>query len=491
VQLPPRVTTSLSLLHRTGTANYISQVPVDVPGGVDIVRGRNIVNGNDIYGPGVGISERPSLVMEDGSRGRTNAKYSYTDFELRLTDRVTDRLSASAALRAQGSNQEDPWAGEPTGDTTLNSSGLYAREAYAVADLSDRTPFGIKGLSAILGRQHTRIGQGLLYNNDLAPTDQIHGMFNIGPLQISGFIGSTNNQTFSGAVNPYLTTGAVRYLGMGSNANPVPNFFNAGDRALGSGAAVGFPNRFASGGVAGGFPDDNESLVRVGFNLFRIAGQPVGLGISRLFDGVQNQRGDSVDLTVPLFNRTVGVEYVRQGKYYNGTRTQGSPSAYNVTLPVLRTRILDLDASYGKAQDDFEYFVASSANPFARTYAEALFDRPMALGAPMINGTGVNGTPLYMAAKEAYDLRGTVRLPLPLLRRIPIDFRYMAARGSSTAGDNNGLSLGHLYSIGSTFNLSPGLDAEFKFGEYNPSSSKVGQDVYTIRYVRVGVNLGF
>jgi hypothetical protein len=392
-------------------------------------------------------------------------------------------LSASAALRAQGSNQEDPWAGEPTADTTLNSSGLYAREAYAVSDLSDRTPFGIKGLSAILGRQHTRIGQGLLYNNDLAPTDQIHGMFNVGPLQISGFIGSSNNQTFSGATNPYITTGAVRFLGLGSNAAPVPNFFNAGNRAVGSGAAVGFPSANASGP----FPDDNESLVRVGFNLFRIAGQPVGIGISRLFDGVENQRGDSLDLTVPLFNRTVGVEYVQQKKYYNGTKTNDNPSAYNVTLPVLRTRILDLDASYGKAQNDFEYFASSSANPFARTYAEALFDRPMALGAPMINGFGANGTPLYMAAKEAYDLRGTVRLPLPVLRRVPIDFRYMAARGSGTVGSNDGISLGHLYSVGTAFNLSPGLDAEFKFGEYNPA----GASVYTIRYVRVGVNLGF
>jgi len=269
---------------------------------------------------------------------------------------------------------------------------------------------------------------------------------------------------------------------MGSPANPVPGFFAPGSAAARSGAAVGFP----SGNASGPFPDDNESLVRVGFNLFRIAGQPVGVGISKLFDGVENQRGQGIDLTVPLFNRTVGVEYVQQKKYYSPTNTTGNPSAYNVTLPVLRSRILDLDASYGKAQDDFEYFVSSAANPFARTYAEALFDRQMALGAPMINGTTINGTPIYMAAKKAYDFRGTVRLPLPVLKRIPLDFRYMAARGSALAGSSKGLSLGHLYSVGTTFNLSPGLDAEFKFGEYNPPGPN-----YTIRYVRVGVNLGF
>jgi hypothetical protein len=140
-----------------------------------------------------------------------------------------------------------------------------------------------------------------------------------------------------------------------------------------------------------------------------------------------------------------------------------------------------------------KYFAASSANPFARTYAEALFDRPLALGAPLINGrffnTGakLNGAvPSYAAAKEAFDFTGTLRV----LKRLPLDFRYYRAYGSKIGGppggQENKLDLGSVYSIGSTFNVSPGLDLEFKYGHY-----AIPGPYPSIQYVRVGANVGF
>jgi hypothetical protein len=516
VVAPPRLTTSVSLLHDQGSASYIVQ---DGIGG----NGRTILNGDNSFTSNVPSGGSHNV---DNNRGFTAGKFGYTDFELRLTDRVTDRLSVNAAIRSLGDNQEDAWAGQSGSRATIfggnenipnyqyagsdGGAGVYVREANANVDLSSRSFLGAKGLNLIIGRQRTKVGQGLLYDNDLVPTDQMQAQFNIGPFQISGFLGGVNNNTAVGPYNPYLTSGAVRYFGMSGTSGAYFNGAGVVDpttglvtgsrsdlRRAGSGAVVGFPgapNNFGTGGNFGTPSDsngnatarylheDNESLVRVGFNLFRIAGNPVGIGLTSLRDGVSLQRGESVDLTIPLFNRTIGVEYVRQRQYANGVEAPGKPSAYNITLPVLRSRILDFDASYGKADDDFEYFIASSANPFARTYGEALFDRPVALGAPMINGTG--GSPSYMAAKKVYDFKGTLRL----LRRLPLDFRYYTAKGTKAdGGTGTSNDLGNVFSVGSTFNLSPGLDFEVKYGQYNPKLDNYP----TIKYIRFGANVGF
>jgi len=503
VVAPPRLTTSVSLLHSQGAASYIVQ---DGNGG----NGRVIMNGDNSFDE---VLNRPGIHGITSNSGFVGGKFGYTDFELRLTDRVTDRLSVNAAIRSLGDNQEDAWAGQSgsrstiPGDSSNNDipnylyagsdggAGVYVREANASVDLSSRSFLGAKGLNLIIGRQRTKIGQGLLYDNDLVPTDQMQAQFNIGPFQISGFLGGVNNNTAVGAYNPYLTSGAVRYMGLSGNSGA---YFNggvgSGNAARSeSGAIAGFPG--APNNFNGGVPqdaagnrtarflhEDNESLVRVGFNLFRIAGNPVGIGFTSLRDGVSLQRGEGVDLTIPLFNRTIGVEYVRQRQYANGVEAPGKPSAYNITLPVLRSRILDFDASYGKADDDFEYFIASSANPFARTLGEAIFDRPVALGAPLINATG--GAPSYMAAKKVYDFKGTLRL----IRRLPIDFRYYSAKGTKADGgtgtDND---LGNVFTVGSTFNLSPGLDFEVKYGQYNPKLDNFS----TLKYIRFGANVGF
>jgi hypothetical protein len=99
----------------------------------------------------------------------------------------------------------------------------------------------------------------------------------------------------------------------------------------------------------------------------------------------------------------------------------------------------------------------------------------------MINGSG--GAPSYMAAKKVYDFKGTLRL----IRRLPIDFRYYKAKGTEASDGVTDNDLGSVFSVGSTFNLSPGLDFEVKYGEYNPKLNNYP----TLKYIRFGANVGF
>ncbi|MBW3635392.1 MAG: hypothetical protein KY445_02860, partial [Armatimonadetes bacterium] len=330
-------------------------------------------------------------------------------------------------------------------------------------------------------------------------TDQLRLDFNLGPVALSGFIGTSNNVTGLGPIglDPYVTQGAVFFLNTGFAGN-------------GTNRAVGFP-QFGIGpdanGIGGLGPaadfnpfvaDDNETLYRASLNLFRLAGQPVNIGYSRLASGFRQQEGDSFDLTLPLFNRTVGFEYVRQRNdaagrdpedFNFGTGNGDRARAYIATVPVLRTSILDLNFAYGAASENFEYNVISAANPYARSYGQAIFDRPMALGAPLMfaDANGQNGG--FVAAKRTVDFNGTVRLPIGFLRRIPLDFRYYTAdSGRNVNGPGTGrVDLGRVTSIGTTFNVTPGLDLNIMGGNYSPDSDGLPE----VRYVRVGASVGF
>jgi hypothetical protein len=487
IAAPPRTVIAASFLHRRGYANYIS----DSGEGRRFLRAdlaNGLVGGNQFFGPGntanptVGtnsVTGGPAFIANNSGPNANNfdtrvnnRTFSYTDFEVRLTDRVSDRLSVNAALRSLGSNYEDPWVGETNG-------GVYVREAFVTANLGNR--LGLGGVSATLGRQRTKIGQGLLYDNDLSPTDQLRYDANLGPIALTGFFGSQNNvglgTGFAGRNDPYGTQGANFFLNPASTGNAGNDLVNR--------RVIGFSNTGAA------FADDNEALLRGAVNVFRIAGQPVQLGYSRLLDGYRRQGAESVDLSLPLFNRTIGIELVRSLRLADGTDTRGlsRPIAGIATANILRTKILDLNAGYGQADDNFEYLAASSANPYARSYGEALFDRPVFLGAPMINGSGVAGEAAFLTAKRGFDVSGTVRLPISFLRRVPLDFRYYNAdsgRFASTGGAIVRRNLGEVYSLGTSFNLTPGVDLEVKGGIYNPTGN-----ADTVRYVRIGANVGF
>ena len=470
VVAPPRLTFAPAILHREGYASYID---------ARSNRGRNFLDStaaipNAINGiPGVlnNPNNAGGYTTPRGDRYTTdiaNKKFSYTDLELRLTDRVSDKVSLNAALRSLGSNQEDEWVGGTNG-------GLYIREAYANLDLTDRKFAGLSGITASIGRQRTAIAQGLLYDNQLSPTDQMRGDAILGPFTLTGITGTQNDvdtSTFAqgGRADPYTNQGSVRFLNSNGNAQQQ--------------VAIGTP--FATGTGA----NDNESLARASVNVFKIAGRPVALGYTKLFDGYRAQKGDSFDVSLPLFNRTIGFEYVRQQKRADGTG--GDPllggdnnsSAYNATLNVLRTNVLDLNVAYGYAEGNFEYFAASAANPYSRTYGEAIFDRPLALGAPLLNPTQGDNEGAFLTAKRAFDVNGTVRLPVGFLRRVPLQFRYYEADSGGTAGGRR--DLGAVYTVGTKINVTPGIDVEAKYGIYNPKG-----DLENIDYFRVGAGISF
>lgn len=505
--VPPRFVASLGIIHRTGTNAAIQSGPlvgfVNPVNGQPVLPGRQVANGNNGI-PGA-LGTQPTIPGRDYGNQRArinNTKFSYTDFELRLSDRISDRLSASAALRSSGNTQEDAWAGETLG-------GLYLREAYAAADLTDKKVPIFSKVSAVIGRHHHKIAQGLLYDNDLSPTDQGHVMANIGPVKFGAFLGSTDGSAASGllnglgntnlSLNPYLSSGAVAYLGdsgIGNLFQPSPG--SAALPAGHNGALVGIPVNFGVLDIpVGGFGnpglENNESGLRASANIFKLGGKPVSLGFTKLLSGVAAQEGYSFDATVPLFKREIGIEWVTQQRQADGIRVGGNPNAYNITLPVLKTKIVDLDVAYGSAESGYEHFIASSANPFARTWGEAVFDRPLALGAPLINGNafggaGGNGLPTYVAAKRAFDVSGTVRVPISFLRRTPIDFRYYKAGGKAPVGVGGftSVDLGDVYTVGTTFNVTSGLDFEVKYGVYN-----VPGPVRAINYLRFGANVNF
>ena len=472
----PRLTFAPAILHQEGYASYIGAGP----GGTRnfLVPGTTTLGANGNGAPNPVDGQAGLLPATQGRGGYTtpradrytqdivNKKFSYTDLELRLTDRVSDRLSLNAALRSLGSNQEDPWAGDSQGN-------VYIREAYATADLTDRRFLGLSGITGSVGRQQTKVAQGLLYDNQLSPTDQLRGDALIGPITITGITGTQNDVAvlnqggFTNRADPYATQGSVRYLDTGAD----------GFQQL----VVGTPSALGTITPA----NDNETIARASLNVFKIAGRPVALGYTRLFDGFRRQEGDSFDVSVPLFNRTLGFEYVRQYRQADGTDFKGNkPVAYNATLNVLRTNFLDVNLAYGYAEGEFEYFAASSANPYARTYGQAIFDRPIALGAPLINPDPDGAA--FLTAKRAFDVNGTVRFPVAFLRRVPINFRYYQADSGSINNATRRHNLGEVYTAGTKVSVTPGIDVDFKYGLYNPGGS-----LEKIEYFRVGASIGF
>jgi hypothetical protein len=507
--VPPRLSITTAISHQTGYANYIDNSragrtflnPLLLrpnPFGINALFAATILPG-ELPLPGGGTIDLnlPLAAFDPTPRGggngsdKGNKKFSMTDFGIHLRDRVSDSLNINAELRSLGSNQEDPWAGDSEG-------GFYLRQAYASADLSNKRLPGVKGLNATIGRQHTKIGQGLLYDNELSPTDQARADFNVGPLSLTGFVGSTSNVAGLGQVelDPYVTQGAVFYLNTGIVANDrAVGFPGFGVGVIDTGVDAGLGNLdldtdFDENSYANQRRDDNEGLVRASARLFRLGDQPVQLAYSRLLDGFRHQEAESIDLDVPIFRRNIGIEYVRNLRTAYGNKISEGRSAFIATVPVLQSRTLDLSLSYGQADDDFVYNVISSANPFARSYGEAIFDRPIALGSPLMSD--LNGGS-FLAAKRTFDVKGTLRLPF--LRRLPLNFRYYNAksganlRAAAVIGFQNGgrrIDLGDVYSIGTTLNITPGLDLSVMGGVYNPAG-----DIGKLRYVRVGASYGF
>jgi len=471
VPAPPRMTVSLAVLSRAGDANYIDNIHsfnAIAPGGTP---------GNAAL-PNTGAGGVVPIPTHTGATSVSDEAFSYTDVEIRLTDHVTDRLSVNAALRSLDEGEADNWTGQP--------AGVNVREANAAADLSNYHVLGFKNTTATLGIQHTKIGLGLLYDNELAPTDQARIDSNWGPLKFTAFVGASGNSTGIGGTsqNPYLTGGAVGFL------DPVNSQFGV-NRSIG----FGRPNDSQSAlpGQTGFAQENPESLGRVAATLFHISGQPVDFGLSSLLQGEGAQSGNSADLSLPLFGRTIGLEGVVENRYADGSHPVGSdPGAFLADIPVLRSSVIDLNLSYGISSNDFEYYGISSANPYARTYGEAIFDRPVALGAPLIDSSeaGTGTGPAYTAAREVAQVGGTVRLPIGFLRKLPFDYGFYHAEGGETSQGGSRVNLGNVYTLGTSYPVTSGLSLEVKGGYYQPAFFAADPQT-PIRYLRVGANVGF
>lgn len=442
---PPKLTITPSVLFRGGSSNYnLSHVA-------------NVFTG----GPGA-LND----VIEN------NHQFSYLDFSLRLADRVSDNVTLNAELRSLTGNQEDfvgaintlapaliggIGGGGPigaVGGLVGQNTNLYLRQANADVKLNN--------FELIAGRQHTKVAQGLLYDNDYLPTDQFQAIFGLGPVNVSAFIGSANNNL---GLASYQLSGPSPVVGLLGTVALAPNGY------------TGFPSYRNAGQATDVIRlEDSESLVHGSIDLFKIANAPVQLGASYLFNGVANQKGWGADLTIPLLKRNVGIEYVSQKRYADNSDSNGH--AYNITVPVLRTDKVDLTVAYGRANDDFEYFLSSAANPYVRTWTESIFDRPLALGAPLINGgafSGGAGTAV-MAAKKVWDVNGTLRV----INKLPIKLRWYNAQGT------DGIKLGDVFTVGTDYQIADGIGLELMYGRYNPKGN-----VEDINYFRVGANVGF
>jgi hypothetical protein len=80
-----------------------------------------------------------------------------------------------------------------------------------------------------------------------------------------------------------------------------------------------------------------------------------------------------------------------------------------------------------------------------------------------------------MAAKKVWDVNATLRF----IKKFPISLRWYNAKGTDD------VDLGNVFTVGTNYQLTQGLDLELKYGRYSPD----GLDA--INYFRVGANVGF
>jgi len=77
-----------------------------------------------------------------------------------------------------------------------------------------------------------------------------------------------------------------------------------------------------------------------------------------------------------------------------------------------------------------------------------------------------------------------VNATLRFIKKFPISLRWYNAKGSSVLG--NEIDLGNVWSVGTNYQIADGIDLELKYGQYDPKG-----DVDSIKYFRVGANVGF
>jgi hypothetical protein len=400
-------------------------------------------------------------------------KFGYLDFTLHIASQVNENVRVKAMVNYLSGTAEDSWAGDTFG------LGLL-KEAYVDA----KTNWG----TFEIGRKHVDLGPGLLLDSSLSNLDVLEWYYNLGEnWKINVIWGDTN--TGNATSNTYATAGAASRgvsitsrLDLGGAGNLLTA---AGRRAIpaASGARTSF-------GSVLPFPAAGQTFVNdqiFGGRLAYTASWGT-LGFNYLHDGLGSQQGWSIDGTYKLWGRNIMAEYVTQDQYFlNSASSSGDDDAWYVKADIWRGKNWNLWAAYGDAGTGFQPFVASIMNPYARTYTEAVFDRPNHLGAPLPGvlptGAGspvvaaLRGTSRILALYTGYDVGLTYRVG----GKNPLDIRYYDGE------DIGGRDLGKVWTVGYTWPLTQGVDVELKYGQFSADQPGI-QD---IRFFRIGALVSF
>ena len=82
------------------------------------------------------------------------------------------------------------YVSRPVVQTTIPNATFAPQTFGDGLGTDDKKAIGLNGVTSSVGRQRTAIAQGLLYDNQLSPTDQMRGEAVVGPVTITGIAGA-------------------------------------------------------------------------------------------------------------------------------------------------------------------------------------------------------------------------------------------------------------------------------------------------------------
>lgn len=419
-------------------------------------------------------------------------KFGYVDFTLNLAAQVNEKARVRATINFLSGTAEDAWAGDTNGIGVIKEAYVSARHRWGNFDV---------------GRQKVHWGAGMLLDSDLAAVDVLSYRRDFGKhFSVNLIHGSLETGLDSGTSGGTYSSGGAAgmrtILGPGGPGQPA-NGFNAGftnARANTDGLQIFNGTRNGDGrsrfGPVFPFPSQNSFIAPLNGTLItdpnaysddEVLGARADvkfgntrIGLNWLRDGAGAQHGYGVDAQFHVFGRQVVAEWVKQADYFNETPSSGNDDLFYVRADLCRCKNWDVRAAYGRGGRDFQPFVVSALNPYARTYSEAVFDRPTHLGAPLpgnFTTPTVTVSNMVMALYRGWDVGFTYRVR----GRNPLDVRYYGG------DDFMGNSLGKVLTVGYTFPLTSGIDVELKWGQF--SSDQAG--VNDLKFARVGALVNF
>jgi len=420
--------------------------------------------------------------------------------ELAVSGTVNENVKAKVTLwNVENIGTLDPRRTAGTADTDT----VIVREAKADITLNPTS-------SVVLGRQNIAMGQGLIVNNSLATQDLINFNWKPGVFNFQFVIGDADNgtagNTYTGGTVPGISSGAA--LGTGTvlaglgvpvalvgapvpaaggtiGFITIPAIVSAG--ALGAGQKLGI----TTGGRNSGLPANDEMVAtRISFPLWD---NRIQVGGNWLIDGMAAEEAFSADFAFSLWERAVKIEWAKSGSYDTDADTVGNDDAILINADLIKWGGWKLWGAYANAGDGFQVPTASIANPYVRTYSEALFDRPVAFGSPMLTGPIAGALPIvsdvWQVGLEGPGLggywsfgwyTGDANEGIPTATTVTFGPLVIPV---AVGGGN----LGDVLTIGYTRPLVPGVDLELKYGHAS-FDNVANQD---IDYFRIGSKLSF